>query len=123
MELTVEQRIFVTPEQREKTSDAHISYHALERVDRLANIIITAVIFALLVLPVVVMYELSSTSNQASPFTAIGTLIVFTLLFCVAMHSLSQASRQELFAATAAYCAVLVVFLSNFSTQAVQVVP
>lgn len=91
-------------------------------MDRLANIIITAVIFALLVLPVVVMYELSSGSDQTSPFTAIATLIVFTLLFCVAMHGLTQATRQELFAATAAYCAVLVVFLSNFSTQTVKVV-
>jgi hypothetical protein len=41
-------------------------------------------------------------------------LVVFTLLFSAAMSILTKAARHELFAASAAYCAVLVVFISNF---------
>lgn len=113
--------MFMTPELREKTSDEDVHYYAPERVDKLVNVIITAVIFVLLILPVVAMYELSSVSQRASPFEAIGILIVFTLLFGMAMSSLTRATRQELFAASAAYCAVLVVFISNFSTQTVEI--
>lgn len=114
-------RIFVTPELRAKTSDQYVHYYAPERVDKLVNAIITAVIFVLLILPVVAMYQLSSVSQRASPFEAIGILIVFTLLFGMAMSGLTKATRQELFAASAAYCAVLVVFISNFSTQTVEI--
>ena len=111
----------MTHELRVKTSDRHVQYYASERIDKLVNVVITAVIFVLLILPVVAMYELSSVSQRASPFEAIGILIVFTLLFGTAMSSLTKATRQELFAASAAYCAVLVVFISNFSTQLVEV--
>ena len=111
----------MTPELRKKTTDIHVHYYAPERVDKLVNAIITAVIFVLLVLPVVAMYELSNVSQRAAPFESIGILIVFTLVFGMAMSSLTKATRQELFAASAAYCAVLVVFISNFSTQTVEI--
>jgi hypothetical protein len=50
-------------------------------------------------------------------FAAIGVLMVFTLLFAGALSLLTKARRHELFAASAAYCAVLVVFIgsSNFN--------
>lgn len=73
-----------------------------------------------MVLPVVVLYEMSDLGS-ASPFEAIGVLIVFTLLFGCAMSGLTKATRQELFGASAAYCAVLVVFISNFSPQSVTI--
>lgn len=111
------QRIFMTPELREKTSNKGINYYSSSRVDTLVNIIIAAIIFILLVIPVVVLYELSNMGSKASPFEAIGILIIFTLLFGGAMSSMTMATRQELFAASAAYCAVLVVFIGNFTTQ------
>lgn len=91
----------------------------------LVNLVITAIIFVLLIIPVVVLYELSSNAGGPgpSPFEAIGILIIFTLLFSGAMSSLTTATRQELFAASAAYCAVLVVFISNFTTQNVTITP
>jgi hypothetical protein len=46
---------------------------------------------------------------------AVGVLIVFTLLFSAAMSLLTKAARHELFAASAAYCAILVVFIGNFT--------
>lgn len=48
-------------------------------------------------------------------FNAVGVLIVFTLLFSAAMSLLTRAARHELFAASAAYCAILVVFIGNFT--------
>lgn len=83
------------------------------------GLIITSVIFLLLVLPVVVMYQLSSLglADQKSTFRVIGVLIVFTLLFSAALSVMTTAKRHELFAASSAYCAVLVVFITNFSTN------
>ena len=90
----------------------------------------------LLVIPVVVLYHLTSTSaiTPLAPtngtdvvpvaaineynnetFKAVGVLMVFTLLFSSAMSMLTKAARHELFAASAAYCAILVVFIGNFT--------
>lgn len=63
------------------------------------------------------MYKLTSTGNHNSTINAVGLLVVFTLLFSAAMSLLTKAKRHELFAASAAYCAVLVVFISNFSND------
>ncbi|KAI7719774.1 hypothetical protein KC322_g1942 [Hortaea werneckii] len=115
-------KLFITQELREKTTDTSLQYYAPARVDKLVGFIITGVIFMLLVLPVVALYELSNVGRRESPFEAIGILIIFTLLFAAAMSALTKATRQELFAASAAYCAVLVVFISNFGTQAVTLV-
>lgn len=116
------QKLFITQELQEKTTDPRLQYYAPARVDKLVGFIITGVIFMLLILPVVALYELSNVGRRESPFEAIGILIIFTLLFAAAMSALTKATRQELFAASAAYCAVLVVFISNFSTQAVTLV-
>ena len=59
------------------------------------------------------MYELTSIGDRTSTFDAIGILVVFTLLFSAAMSLLTKAARHELFAVSAAYCAVLLVFTSN----------
>jgi hypothetical protein len=114
------QRLFLTKSLSEKTSDPDLRYYSPARVDTLVGIIITMIIFVLLVLPVVAMYELSGIGKRQSAFEAIGILIVSTLVFGMAMSVLTRARRHELFAACAAYCAVLVVFIGNFSVQAVQ---
>ena len=61
------------------------------------------------------MYRLTNIGQRNSTFDAMGVLVVFTLLFSAAMSLLTKAQRHELFAASAAYCAVLVVFISNFN--------
>lgn len=114
------QRYFRTPELRAKTENTYISFYSSSRIDKLINIMITFVIFILLVIPVVTMYHLTSTSDSTSTntqdtFNAVGVLIVFTLLFSAAMSLLTKAARHELFAASAAYCAILVVFIGNFT--------
>lgn len=97
-----------------QTCDEDIHYYDGKRVETLVALIITVIIFVLLVLPVFAMYRLTSFGDRSSTFDAIGVLVVFTLLFSAAMSLLTQAKRHELFGASAAYCAVLVVFISNF---------
>ncbi|KAK4508371.1 hypothetical protein PRZ48_002109 [Zasmidium cellare] len=109
----VKQNIFLTPELRAKTAQECFHYYAPGRLDALTNSIITFIIFTLMVLPVVSLFQVSN-NGAATPYQAIGVLIVFTLLFGCAMSSLTKATRHELFAASAAYCAVLVVFIGNF---------
>jgi len=128
------QKYFRTPEAQKKTSDSDISYYSSSRVDKLVNILITFIIFCLLVVPVITMYQLTNTAahietdpsgktsaqsqvdiNKRDTFNAVGVLIVFTLLFSAAMSLLTKAARHELFAASAAYCAILVVFIGNFT--------
>jgi len=88
-------------------------------VDKLIGLIITSIIFVLLVLPIVAMYRLTTSGAKPhSTFSAVGVLVVFTLLFSAAMSLVTKARRHELFAASAAYCAVLVVFISNLGTVA-----
>ncbi|KAH7401363.1 hypothetical protein BKA66DRAFT_102576 [Pyrenochaeta sp. MPI-SDFR-AT-0127] len=136
---------FRTPELRDKTTNSYISFYSSSRIDKLVNILITFVIFILLIIPVVTMYYLTSTAihadtsepssnsststskpngtgsigtvgiNNRDTINAVGVLIVFTLLFSAAMSMLTKAARHELFAASAAYCAILVVFIGNFT--------
>ncbi|KAF2490117.1 hypothetical protein BU16DRAFT_553300 [Lophium mytilinum] len=112
------QKIFRTPELRAKSSDKNIYYYSASRIEKFVGIIITIVIFILLVLPVVAMYRLTSIGKRNSTFDAIGVLVVFTMLFSASMSLMTKAQRHELFAASAAYCAVLVVFISNFNNSA-----
>ncbi|KAF1939945.1 hypothetical protein EJ02DRAFT_351025 [Clathrospora elynae] len=112
--------LFTTAELREKTKAKHIYYFSPSRIEKLVGIIITLIIFILLVLPVVAMYRLTTIGDRNSTFDAVGILVVFTMLFCAAMSLLTKAKRHELFAASAAYCAVLVVFISNFSNTGVR---
>jgi hypothetical protein len=56
-----------------------------------------------------------NSANSRDTINAVGVLIVFTLLFSAAMSILTKAARHELFAASAAYCAILVVFIGNFT--------
>ena len=94
-------------------------YYTRSRVDKLIGVIITAIVFVLLVLPVVAMYRLTAFKNsEQSIFHAVGVLVVFTLLFSATMSLVTKAQRHELFASSAAYCAVLVVFISNFGNLA-----
>lgn len=109
--------MFATEELRKKTSDKCIFYYSHSRIEKLVGLIITFIIFVLLVLPVVAMYKLTSVGDRNSTFDAVGILVVFTLLFSAAMSLVTKAKRHELFGASAAYCAVLVVFISNFNND------
>lgn len=93
------------------TSQAH--YFSPSRIEKFVSLIISSIIFVLLIIPVVGMYRQASFGETKDIFAAIGVMMVFTLLFAAAMSLLTKARRHELFATTAAYCAILVVFLTN----------
>ncbi|KAI4959384.1 hypothetical protein J4E86_003106 [Alternaria arbusti] len=92
------QKYFRTPEAQKKTSDSDISYYSSSRVDKLVNILITFIIFCLLVVPVITMYQLTNTAahietdpsgktsaqsqvdiNKRDTFNAVGVLIATTI--------------------------------------------
>ncbi|KAF4308475.1 hypothetical protein GTA08_BOTSDO04345 [Botryosphaeria dothidea] len=106
-------KAFCPPDLKRKTEDEDIRYLSPSRIEKFVGLIITAIVFVLLVLPVIGMYRLASFGDTKDIFAAIGVMIVFTLLFAAAMSLLTKARRHELFAASAAYCAILVVFITN----------
>lgn len=117
-------KYFRTPELAAKTVNTDVSLYSATRIDKMVNIFITFVIFVLLIVPIVTMYQLTSSitiegntpaANSRNTFNAVGVLIVFTLLFSSCMSVLTKAARHEMFAASAAYCAILVVFIGNFT--------
>lgn len=61
------------------------------------------------------MYRLSSIASDSATFQAIGVLAIFTLLLGAAMSLLTGARRHELFVASAAYHAVLVLIIGGFA--------
>ena len=65
-------------------------------------------------LPVILLSVLDSSTG-----IKITILSLFVLAFSVAIMTMTQAKRHEAFAATAAYAAVLVVFLANLPTARV----
>jgi hypothetical protein len=64
---------------------------------------------ALLFLPIYVLYS----TPDSRPGMKLGWIGLFTLLFAVAIPVVTNARRAEVFAACAAYAAVLVVFVSG----------
>ena len=73
-------------------------------------------ILFLLIIPIYVLWhlarELENGKASASAVT-IGVLLVFTLIFSAVLSLFTRARRHEILGAAAAYCAVLVVFISN----------
>jgi len=80
-------------------------------------VIILLMILALLVVPIYILYRITNLS--AAPATprnnaiCMGVLLVATLAFSASISLFTRARRHEILAASAAYCAILVVFLSN----------
>ena len=115
---TPSQWLFLTPELRIKTADQNVHYLKRSRVNALIGFIITGIILILLVLPVLVMYRLTALdAKYPATFKSIAVLVSFTLLFSIAMFLITKAPRHDLFAASAAYCAVLMVFVGNVNNS------
>ncbi|KAL1597861.1 hypothetical protein SLS60_008348 [Paraconiothyrium brasiliense] len=84
------------------------------RITNLATAIVAFLTAVLLVLPVLICYILvTNVGGSKGYFGCIAILFLFTLIFACSMAFYSKAKRHEVLAATAAYCAVIVVFLGN----------
>ncbi len=88
------------------------------RLDVLLRIVLTFIAVVLLLIPVLILYETQPTTDseiKSSSRVQIATIFSFTIVFSASCSIFTKARRQEVFTATAAYCAVLVVFLGNTS--------
>ena len=89
-----------------------------DRLDIMLRVILTILAVVLLLVPVVILYHiqpLNPSQLKEQSKKQISIVFAFTLTFSALVSICTRAKRQEVFAATAAYCAVLVVFLSNTS--------
>ncbi|KAF2685664.1 hypothetical protein K458DRAFT_416885 [Lentithecium fluviatile CBS 122367] len=101
-------QLFISKRDRSSTSDKLVRLYSKRRIDIFSRLIITILAVILLMAPVIALFG----TNEKG---AIKILIIFlfTMAFSVALSLCTKAKRHEVFAATAAYCAVLVVFLGN----------
>lgn len=84
----------------------------------LIGLILIAILSLELLVPLLALNKLQTddpTKVQQSSNNQILVIFFSTMVFAGSCSSLTSARRQEVFAATAAYCAVLVVFLGNSS--------
>ena len=80
-----------------------------ERVQR-AGAVISALLSAILLIGAIVCLLLTANDSNG---LQIGMIVLFTCLFAITVGILTNARRAEIFASTAGYAAVLVVFVSN----------
>lgn len=102
--------ILSTAEERRKTDDEYVQLYSKKRVDLLVRLILTIFTVALLMAPTAVLFLVPEHA-----VVKLVVIVVFTMLFSAALGIFTKAKRHEMFAATAAYCAVLVVFLGNLT--------
>ncbi|KAL8785187.1 MAG: hypothetical protein Q9213_003534 [Squamulea squamosa] len=110
------QAIFRTRDQRIVSGQEKVSLISPRRLDIFLRIVLTIVAIILLLVPVVILFELqpaNATEVRRKGWFQILTIFLFTLLFSASCSIFTKARRQEVFTATAAYCAVLVVFLGS----------
>ncbi|KAF8856191.1 hypothetical protein BDZ45DRAFT_654497 [Acephala macrosclerotiorum] len=103
-------------ELRRKTdaTESGIILYSRRRIGFVVSLILTAMILALLIVPVYLLWHLTREAETGkSTAIIIGVLLVFTLIFSGALSLFTRAKRHEVLGSAAAYCAVLVVFIGN----------
>ena len=111
-----EQKLFRTQEQKVKTGDEALYLVSLERLEKVLRTVVTILAVMLLLVPVYVLLKLKTT--EVSQFERnsdyqILTIFISTIIFSASCSIFTQGKKQEVFTATAAYSAVLVVFLGG----------
>jgi hypothetical protein len=108
-------------ESKGKSNSEYMVYYTRSRIDRLAISIITFMILIHLVIPVYILFQLGNKNNSISTgrtnALSIGVLLLFTLAFSTVLSLFTRAKRHEILGASAAYCAVLVVFVGNIGSR------
>ncbi|KAL3420457.1 hypothetical protein PVAG01_08956 [Phlyctema vagabunda] len=97
------QYLFCTKEDRRKTTDPNLHYYSKSRKTMFITTILILVLLCLLILPVFILYRLTSQHSLDVTYTVdIGVLLVFTLAFSAILSLFTQAKRHEIFGAAAA---------------------
>jgi hypothetical protein len=78
----------------------------------LIKVIIAVVSTALLLIPIYIFSSVPLSTKAMASIT-----LTFAFAFATAISLCTTARRQDVFAATAAYCAVLVVFIGNLQQK------
>jgi hypothetical protein len=86
-----------------------VHIYSKRRIGILSRLLNTLLAVVLLIAPVIVLFI----TRRKPAAIKIAIISVFTIAFSVALSLFTKAKRHEVFAATAAYSAVLVVFLGN----------
>lgn len=113
-------KMFRSDEQEKVTgSMKYLNLVSPKRFDILLKALLAVIASLLLLVPVILLFKLQPTQpSQVKGFRSWGQIFVvffFTLAFSAACSIFTKARKQEVFTATAAYSAVLVVFLGNTS--------
>lgn len=90
-------------------SPPEIRYYSYRRVQITVSLIATLSAAILLFVPIYVLYHTSASRPNAT----MGLIAMFTVVFSLALAVMTTASRSDIFGASAAYAAVLVVFVSG----------
>ncbi|KAI4147746.1 MAG: hypothetical protein LQ340_005408 [Diploschistes diacapsis] len=101
-------RLFRTEDQRRRTGGEDINLYSRDRIDAVTNALVTFIATLLLLVPIGILYL-----TNAQPILQLVVILCFTQLFGICIATLTKARKQDVFSATAAYTAVLVVFLAN----------
>ena len=114
--MVMQQFIFRTKEQKIVTGHENVSLFDPHRLDIFLRVVLTILAAILLLVPVLILFTLQPASadevRRKGKYQVL-TIFVFTMVFSASCSVFTKARRQEVFTATAAYCAVLVVFLGN----------
>lgn len=94
----------------ESTSDRRSSQNTAQLADFLSRIVVAVLAGMFLVTP------LNLLSRQTDNGTQLALVSIFIVIFAFLLSLVSKASHQETMAASAAYAAVLVVFIANSPT-------
>lgn len=78
-------------------------YYSRERINCLANTIITFMVLVLLIVPIYMLYHLINDINTGRAYAiCMGILVVSTLAFSAVLCLFTRAKRHEILAAAAA---------------------
>ena len=99
--------VLLPTEARQEQREAGFTMLSDDRVRRTTRVVAVVLASIMPILSIVVLYYVSSSDIR------IGLIIVFSILFSGVVALVSEARNVEVMAATAAYGAVLVVFVSG----------
>ena len=89
----------MTRDDRARSKASKTEYLSNERVNGFVKAIVSVASTILLVLPIIILYALST--HGASGWLKIGILLIFVVIFALALSILTNASRSEMFGASA----------------------
>ena len=114
IELTSQKAVFRGSEQKTKTGSEVLNLLSANRFDVLLRFVIATIAAILLLVPVFVLFKLQPASREdfeRKSICQILTIFGFAFAFSASCSMSTNARRQVIFIATAAYSATLVLFL------------